>query len=131
MRWTGVFVALVLTVGIAGTAVALKSREGDTQFVAQQQDLGPVGAAALERLIVTTSDPRPGYGGRARAARCSSASPSALGDPWSCAVRYPRLPRVRYRVTVYADRSIYGFGQPEGRPLAGALTVRGCCVVGP
>lgn len=121
--------ALVLIVGIAGTAAALRSREGDTQFVARQQDLVPVGPSALERLMVTTSDPRPGYGGRARAARCSSASSGGLGNPWICVVRYPRLPRVRYRVTVYADRSISGFGQPEGHPLAGALTVRGCCVV--
>ncbi len=127
----GALVALVLTVGIAGTAVALKSREGDTQFVAQQQDLVPVGPAALERLMVTTSDPRPGYGGQARAARCSSASSGVRGNPWTCTVRYPRLPMVRYRVTVHADRSIFGFGQPEGRPLAGALTVRGCCVGGP
>lgn len=56
MRWPGALVALVLTVGIAGTAVALKSREGDTQFVAQQQDLVPVRPAALERLMVTTND---------------------------------------------------------------------------
>jgi hypothetical protein len=121
-------VALVLTVGIAGTAIALKSREGDTEFVARQQDLAPVGPAALERLILTTSDPRPGYAGRARAARCIPASSSVLGGPWTCAVRYPRLPRVRYRVTVYADRSIDGYGQPEGRPLGQPLTVRGCCV---
>ena len=107
--------ALVLAVGIAGTVIALKSREGDTQFVAQQQDLVPVGAAALERLIVTTSDPRPGYAGRARSARCSSQGSGALGNPWSCVVRYPRLPRVRYRVTVYASRSIFGAGEPEGR----------------
>lgn len=131
MRWPGAFVALVLAVGIAGTVIALKSREGDTQFVAQQQDLVPVGAAALERLIVTTSDPRPGYAGRARSARCSSQGSGALGDPWSCSVRYPRLPRVLYHVTVYADRSIYGFGQPEGRPLRSPLTVSGCCVGGP
>ena len=123
--------ALVLVVGLAGTAIALKSREGDTQFVARQQDLVPVGPAALERLMVTTSDPRPGYGGRARGASCSTASSGVLGDPWTCEVRYPRLPRVRYRVTVYADRSIYGSGQPEGRPLGGQLTVRGCCVGGP
>jgi len=131
MRWPGAFVALVLAVGLAGTAIALKSREGDTQFVARQQDLVPVGPAALERLMVTTSDPRPGYGGRARGASCSTASSGVLGDPWTCEVRYPRLPRVRYRVTVYADRSIYGSGQPEGRPLGGQLTVRGCCVGGP
>ncbi len=120
--------ALVLAVGIAGTAIALRSREGDTQFVARQQDLVPVAASALERLIVTTSDPRPGYAGLARGARCSAGSSSVLGDPWTCTVRYPRPPRVRYRVTVYADRSIDGFGQPEGRPLGGPLTVSGCCV---
>ena len=123
--------ALVLAVGIAATAIALKGREGDTQFVARQQDLVAVGPSALERLMVTTSDPRPGFGGRARSASCSSASASVLGNPWICLVRYPRLPRVRYRVTVYADRSIHGSGQPEGRPLQGALTVTGCCVGAP
>jgi hypothetical protein len=131
MRRPGAFVALVLMVGVAGTVIALKSREGNTEFVAQQQDLAPVAAAALERLMVTTSDPRPGFGGRARGARCSSQNSSGLGDPWICTVRYPRLPRVRYRVTVYADRSINGLGQPEGSTLAGGLTVRGCCVGGP
>jgi hypothetical protein len=137
MRHPGLLVTLVLAVGVAGTVVALHSREEDAQFVAAQQTLAPVGATQLERLILTTSDPRPGYGrppARARGARCLSATRTALGDPWSCVVRYPRLPRVRYRVTVHADRSIYGSGQPEGRPLGGALTVRGCCVaagVGP
>jgi hypothetical protein len=131
MRWSGAFVALVLAVGIAGAVTALRSREGDTQFVARQQDLVPVGPSALERLMVTTSDPRPGYRGPARVARCIAASSTVLGDPWTCTVRYPRLPRVRYRVTVYADRSIFGSGQPEGRRLGGPLTVRGCCVGGP
>jgi hypothetical protein len=131
MRRPGAFVALVLMVGVAGTVIALRSREGDTEFVAQQQDLAPVAAAALERLMVTTSDPRPGFGGRARGSRCSSQNSSGLGDPWICAVRYPRLPRVRYRVTVYADRSINGLGQPEAGNAAGRLTVRGCCVDGP
>jgi hypothetical protein len=131
MRHAGLLVALILAVGIAGTAVALRSREGNTQFVSQQQALTPVGATQLETLILTTSDPRPGYGGRssrARGARCIAGSHTALGDPWSCVVRYPRLPRVRYRVSVYADRSIFGSGQPEGAPLRGVLSVRGCCV---
>ena len=133
MRHAGLLVALILAVGVAGTVVALHSREEDTQFVARQQALAPVGAAQLETLILTTSDPRPGYArppARALDARCFSATHTTLGDPWSCVVRYPRLPRVRYRVTVYADRSIYGSGQPEGRPLGGVLTVRGCCVAG-
>jgi hypothetical protein len=128
MRHAGLLVALILVVGIAATVVALHGREDNAQFVSQQQALAPVGAVQLERLILTTSDPRPGYSGRAGAARCVSATHSALGNPWSCVVRYPRLPRVRYRVTVYADRSIFGSGQPEGAPLRSMLIVRGCCV---
>ena len=129
MRRPGLLVALVLAVGLTGTAVALRSREGDAQFVAQQHGLLPVSAAALERLILTTSDPRPGYGGRARDARCVSAT--APGDRWSCVVRYPRLPRIRFRVSVFADRSIYGSGRPEASSRGAGLTVRGCCVGAP
>lgn len=131
LRRPALLVALVLAVGLAGTAVALRSREGNAQLVSQQQGLLPVGAVALERLILTTSDPRPGYGGRARDARCTTATATALGNPWACVVRYPRLPRVRYRVTVHADRSIYGLGRPEGSGLGAGLTVRGCCVESP
>jgi len=46
-------------------------------------------------------------------------------------VRYPMPPSVRYQVTVHADRSISGSGQPEGRALTQALTVKGCCVATP
>jgi hypothetical protein len=132
MRRPGALVALVLAIGLAGTVLALKGREGDPQFVARQQDLLGVTAAGLQRLILTTSDPRPGFGGRARAARCVATARGAPGALWTCVVSYPRPPRVRYRVTVYADRSIYGSGLPEGRVLKGTLiTVRGCCVGGP
>ena len=121
-------VALILAVGIAGTVVALGSREGNPQFVLAQQTLAPVGPAALQALLLTTGDSRPGYSGRAREVRCSSPSHGALGNPWTCIVRYPLPPRVRFLVTVHADRSISGSGQPEGRPLHPALTVSGCCV---
>ena len=131
MRRPALLVALVLAMGVVGAVVALKSREGNTQLVAQQQDLLPVDAAALQRLILTTSDPRPGYGGRARAARCASVAGGALRNPWTCVVRYLRLPRVRYQVVIDADRSIQGYGQPEGRPLQGSLSLGGCCVGGP
>jgi hypothetical protein len=129
MRFGGLLVALVLAVGVAGTVVALHSREANTEFVSQQKSLTPVEAGALERLILTTSDPRPGYGGRARAAHCVSVSNGALGNPWSCLVRYPRTPEVRYSVTVHADGSIYGLDRPAGSSPRGVLTVRGCCVV--
>jgi hypothetical protein len=134
MRYGGLLVGLILVVGVAGTVVALHSREENTQFVSQQQALTPVGATQLERLVITTSDPRPGYGApthphaRARNVHCVAGTRSALGNPWSCVVRYPRPPRVRYRVTVYADRSIFGSGQTEESPAGGDLTIRGCCV---
>jgi hypothetical protein len=124
-------VALILAVGIGGTVVALEGREGNAQFVLQQQSLAPVGPAGLQALLLTTRDSRPGYGGppgRALQARCSSPSHGALGNPWTCVVRYPRPPRVRFRVTVHADRSISGSGQPEGHPLRPPLRVSGCCV---
>ncbi len=122
-------VALVLAVGAAGSLVALGAREGNPQFVSAQQSLTSVGASQLQHLLLTTSDPRPGFSGRARGARCTSArATSALGNPWSCVVRYPVLPRVRYAVVVHSDRSIQGSGQPEGAPVHGALIVKGCCV---
>jgi hypothetical protein len=128
MRRPWIIVALILAMGIAGAGVALRSREGNPQFVSAQQGLLPVGAGQLQRLILTTSDPRPGYRGRAHDAVCATRSVGGLRNPWSCAVRYPRLPRVRFRVTVYPNRSIYGSGQPEGEELRGILVVRGCCV---
>lgn len=128
MRWASAFVALILAVGIAGSVIALGGREANSEFIAQQRALAPVSAAALQELIATTSDPRPGYGGRALGARCSTQDASALGSPWTCVVRYPRPPLVRYRVIVYANRSIRGAGAPEGRAQPGALTVTGCCV---
>jgi hypothetical protein len=124
-------IALVLVVGVAGTAVAVRSREANPQFAAQQEHVPAVTAASLQRLMLTTSDPRPGYGGRAREARCASAGAHALGNPWTCVLRYPWLPRVGYRVTVHADGSIYGSGRGEGEEAGAALTVRGCCVGAP
>jgi hypothetical protein len=124
--WT--LVALVLAVGLAGTLVALKGREGNPAFVSAQQSLTPVAPAALDRLLLTTSDPRPGFSGGARGVHCSSDLHTALGNPWTCVVGYARSPRVRYVVTVHSDRSIQGSGQPEGAPVRGALVVHGCCV---
>jgi hypothetical protein len=128
MRHSRILVAFVIVVGLAGTALALRSREGNAQFTSQQESLTRVSPAALQQLILTTSDPRPGHRGRAIQARCVSSSVQTLGNPWSCVVRYPRLPRIRLGVTVHADRSIYGLGRPEGAGNGAAITVRGCCV---
>ncbi len=128
MRFAWLIVATILLVGLAGTVVAVHGREAPTQFVSAQQSVAPVGSVPLASLVATTSDPRPGYSGRARAAHCVAGGSSALGNPWTCVVRYPRPPRVRYRVVVRANLSIFGSGQPEGRPVRGVLTIKGCCV---
>ena len=136
MRRPGILVGLILAVGIAGAVVALKSHESNAEFALQQQSLVPVEPAALQTLLLTSRDSRPGVyrtpPTRARAAHCSSATHNALGNPWSCVVRYPRPPSVRFHVTVHADRSISGFGEPVSGPLLHpALTVSGCCVETP
>jgi hypothetical protein len=131
MRRPALIVAALLVIGAAGTAIALGGREGNTQFTAQQQSLLPVSAAAVQRLLLTTSDPRPGFGGRARSVHCLSHNHLALGNPWTCLVRYPRLPRIRYITSVFADRSIHATGLPEGSTRGTELSVRGCCVGAP
>ncbi|HEX3519035.1 MAG TPA: hypothetical protein VHT29_08385 [Solirubrobacteraceae bacterium] len=127
MRRPALIVAAILLVGLAGTAIALKGREGNTQLADQQQALAPVDAAAVERLLLSTSDPRPGHGGRARAAHCSPGSDLALGNPWSCVVRYPAPPSIDYHATVYGNRSLRASGLPQGAKRGTLLYVRGCC----
>jgi hypothetical protein len=136
LRRPWLLVAAILTVGLAGTVLALRNRESNTQLIAAQQGLLPVSPTALEQLILTTSDPRPGYGGRAVSARCTTATATAtttaLGAAWVCAVRYPRPPRIDFRVRVRGDRSIYGLGRPAGvASYRTPLTVSGCCVGAP
>ncbi|MGD0455633.1 MAG: hypothetical protein ABSB69_18765 [Solirubrobacteraceae bacterium] len=130
MRRPAVLVSLLLAVGLASTLLAVRSREGDSLLVAQQQDLNPVRPAALQMLLLTTSDPRPGHRGRARDASCVLGGSDALGDPWVCVVRYPRPPGVRYEVVVHGDGSISGSGRPVGTRDGTALTVSGCCLAG-
>jgi hypothetical protein len=131
MRRPAVVVAIMLIVGASATAIALQSREGNTQFVAEQQGLLPVNAASVQRLLITTSDPRPRRGGRARTARCQAAPSNVSADRWSCLVAYPRPPPMRYRVSVRADRSILGVGRSVGAMSEASSTVSGCCVESP
>jgi hypothetical protein len=131
MRRPALIVAAILLVGLAGTAIALKGREGNTQLADQQQGLAPVDAAAVEQLLLSTSDPRPGRSGHARAAHCSAGSSLALGNPWSCVVRYPAPPSIDYHATVYGNRSLRGSGLPQDAKRGTLLYVRGCCVGSP
>jgi hypothetical protein len=114
---------LVVGIGVLGTVQVIRDRESDTQFIAQQQSLVPIGARQLAQLIARTRDPRPGHGaGRARGAVCRPFGAGQLRNPWTCVVTYPTSPTVRYRVTVASDRSI------QGQNPALSLSVRGCCV---
>jgi hypothetical protein len=140
MKRPGLLVGLVLAVGLAATGVAVSAREANTQFVAAQQGLVPVRAPQLEQLVSTTDDPRPFHRGRALGARCTSSGTGALGNPWSCEVRYPELPAIHYAVTVRANRSIEGVarllhsttlnaaGEQVPTSGGGELVVKGCCV---
>ena len=113
---------------VTAVSAVVESRSRNSRVSAP----APVAPAALDTLLLTSKDSRPGYSGRARAAHCSSRTRSALGNPWTCLVRYPHPPSVRFHVTVHADRSISGFGQPAaGALLNPALTVSGCCVETP
>ncbi|HLH14064.1 MAG TPA: hypothetical protein VKV16_04695 [Solirubrobacteraceae bacterium] len=126
LRHPGALVGTVIAIGLAGSALALHAREGDPQFTLAQREAQPIAASALQELVLTSSDPRPGHRGRARAARCQgSAGGGGLGNPWSCVVRYPQPPSVRFSVTVRADRSIFGIAATRS---GGRLTLSGCCV---
>jgi hypothetical protein len=128
MRRPALITSLILLVGVFASIEAIKAHESNTAFVASQEKLLPVSASALETLVGASNDPRPSHRGRARSAHCSTRTKGALGNPWTCVVRYPRLPLVRYTVIVRADRSISGRGEPVGAPLRGALILKGCCV---
>ena len=131
MRSAWVLVAFVLLTGVAGTVVALRDREGNSQFTAEQRSPGRVSGGGIEAIILTTRDSRPGLSGKVRSADCHAGSASPLGNPWSCVVRYPSPPLVSYRVLVHADGSIYGSGQSQGSRVIGDLTLNGCCVAAP
>jgi hypothetical protein len=119
----GRIVVLLLVIALGGTLVTLQSRESDTQFLAQQESLRPVSARALEELVATTHDPRPGRrGGLAQNVKCTRLGAGALRNPWTCVVRYPTAPQVLFHVVVAANRSIRGIGQDP------SLAIRGCCV---
>jgi hypothetical protein len=118
----------MLAVGAVAAVLALRGHEGNPQFAAAQQGGSAVSATGIEELLLTTHDPRPRRAGRAVRASCAAGSSGALGNPWTCFVRYPRPPRIRFRVTVNADRSIDGAGLPEGARTGTELTVSGCCV---
>lgn len=117
-----VVVGAAVGAGLAGSAVALGSRNADEQFL--QDELHPtnLGPAAVERVVRSAPDPRTGKGSGLDAT-CTRRGKGVLGNPWSCVVRYPSGKRVRISVEVNQDGSYDGFYR-----IAGGAGVHGCCV---
>jgi hypothetical protein len=121
-------VGAILVVGVIAAVVVLSNRGSNIGTASGTARLATVSAPQLSRLLLTTSDPRPGSSHKhAAAAHCSALGHTGLRNPWSCHVRYPRSPRfpkplsVDYRIVVTQDGSISGIAP-------GGLTVTGCCI---
>jgi hypothetical protein len=113
----------IILIGLAGTAIAVNDRSGDSLFTYRQQNLSAIQPASLAHLVALAPNPRPGLDRpRAIRATCTSAGTGELRNPWSCLVHYARGGTVRYGVTI----------MPTGRVVAvdptGQLIIRGCCV---
>jgi hypothetical protein len=115
-----VVLASVLAAGLAGTVVALGSRNADSQFIEAQRHPPNLRAADVERVVRTAPDPMIGTGSGV-AATCKSSGSGALGNPWSCVVRYRSGRRARLTVRVNED------GTYSGR-YAGGGAASGCCI---
>lgn len=110
----------VIVTGLAGTAVAIRHRDADPQFLQDLRNPPPLTAAAVERVVRTAPDPQVGSGG-GESASCTRGSDTALGNPWSCIVTYKSGRRVRIRVRVLRD------GTYTGR-YEGGGGASGCCI---
>jgi len=124
MRHPALVVLPLLLTGLAGTVVAVKGRESDTQFIVRQQNLTSIPASLLERFLVSAHDPRPGLGGgKGTAAVCRPGGTGQLRNPWSCTVQYPRGGSITYRATIDPQGYVNGYSRHA------KVRVYGCCLV--
>ena len=112
----------LLTVGLAGGVVALAHRSGDDQFIQDQRHPPKLRATEVARVVRSAPDPATGKGSGV-AATCTRRGSGLLGNPWTCAVRYPGGKRVRLAVHVSDDGSYDGVYLGVG---GGGAT--GCCI---
>lgn len=117
-----VIVGAAVGTGVAGTAVALGSRNSDAQFLQDQRHPPNLRPADVERVVRSAPDPASGKG-HGTAATCESSGSPPLRNPWSCVVRFASGKSVRMTVRVLRD------GTYEGRyiGIAGAAA-SGCCI---
>ncbi len=128
-KLTPVVVWLVALVGVAGSAVAFRSRGSEDLFRLKQSAslaLEParvLSAARVQRVVAEAPEPVPPARRTPPAqVRCRPGAGGPLRNPWSCSVRYRSGTRAHYRVVVQPDGSYSGVG-------TGIIT--GCCVKSP
>jgi hypothetical protein len=117
-----VTVGAVVLAGLAGSALAFANRGGNEQFLQDQRHPPNLSAAEVARVVATAPDPATGKG-RGLAAACKRRGTGPLGNPWSCAVRYPSGKHYRLKVQVQQDGSYDG----SFVGVNGAATT-GCCI---
>jgi hypothetical protein len=125
-RLTALIVWAVILVGIAGGAVALRSRGAQEVFEAEQSGALTVKPATVVRaadvaaVVAQAPEPAPAAE-RTRPAevRCRPGAAATLRNPWSCTIRYRSGTHAHYRVTVQPDGHYSGVGTG---------IISGCCV---
>ena len=125
-RLTVLVVWGVVLLGVAGGAVALRSRGAQEVFEAEQSGaltIRPatvVTAADVAAVVGEAPEPVPAAQ-RTKPAevRCLPGASATLRNPWSCTIRYRSGTHAYYRVTVEPDGHYNGVGTG---------IISGCCV---
>jgi hypothetical protein len=123
--WRWVAVTAFVAMGIIGTAVALGSRNADSELLLRERHPLEVTTSSVERLVrMTAPSPLQGHHANATRASCKPGSATGLKNPWRCAIDYP------------GAHALYGLnfrpnGSYVGRDLRGTGLIRGCCIAVP
>jgi hypothetical protein len=125
-RLTVLIVWGAILIGVAGSAVALRSRGAQEVFEAEQSGaltVTPatvVTAADVAAVVEQAPEPVPAAQRTQPAeVRCRPGASATLRNPWSCTIRYRSGTHAYYRVTVEPDGHYNGVGTG---------IISGCCV---
>src|SRR5438093_806822 len=81
--------SIAALLGVAGTIVAVASRESDAAFLYRQEHPVTIEPKQLEALLKKAGDPDPATrGAPAVAASCRAGARGHQRNPWTCQVRY-------------------------------------------
>lgn len=118
-------VAVVLSiciVALVGALVGLNARGADDQFLLRQENPSKLSADAVEKLMLSSPDPRPPHSRSGTRSRCTPEGERDLRNPWRCTVQYRSGSVARYRVRINAD------GSYVAQYSTGTARARGCCL---